>query len=481
MSSNNGPIVLTKNNKLRAFLAAVAATIVLLILLYSGLIYKVRFIYPFSYIGFGLMIFVLMMSIFVYMLYKFKEYLLTPKYLIIVYSSVILTILLCGIFENFFEPEMRYARPLLLSVLLISQLLNSRFALFTGYIVNVLLLIIHLSVSTAVTTAEPVLLSLAFIMGMVAALLSHKNRRRIEYLLIALELSVIYTVFSIIYYFVENNPASFDAMLRVAGYAMSSGFVNVFIFLGVLPLFESGFNIVTNFRLGELTDHNRPLLRKLKEQAPGTFNHSLVLGNIAEACASAIGENTYLARAAAYYHDIGKLKNPQYFIENQYPGNNPHDELSPEMSASLIKKHIQNGVAMAKEYKLPREIINVIKEHHGTLSIKYFYYKAQKYTDGLLDEKEFCYDGPKPTSKISAIILIADGSEAAIRSAKDAGDEVKEKIVNDIIKERMDRNQFSDCNITMSDIERIKETILTTFAGVFHERIAYPTAAAVEE
>jgi putative nucleotidyltransferase with HDIG domain len=330
-------------------------------------------------------------------------------------------------------------------------------------------------------SANSVLLLTGSVTGTVAVLLSGKSRRRIEYLFIALVLSGLNTVFSVVFALASPNGSGFSEILKIALYSLSSGFVSIFIFLGLLPFFENAFNIITNFRLGELTDHDRPLLQRLREQAPGTFNHSLVLGNIAEACALAIGENTYLARAAAYYHDIGKLKNPQYFIENQRFDSNPHDELSPEMSVSLIKKHMQNGVAMAREYRLPPEIISAIREHHGTLLIKYFYYKARKYTDGELDEFDFCYDGPRPRSKISAIIMIADGAEAAIRSVKDAPDEVKEKIINEIIKERMDRGQFSECDITMKDIEKIKETILTTFAGVFHERIAYPNVTVATE
>ena len=208
-------------------------------------------------------------------------------------------------------------------------------------------------------------------------------------------------------------------------------------------------------------------------KAPGTFNHSLTVSTLAESCAVAIGENPLLARAAAYYHDIGKLKQPEYFTENQ-TGYNPHNELSPELSTDIIKAHTRDGYDLIKKYHLPDILADVAREHHGTLPIKYFYAKALKYTEGELDIADFSYSGPRPRSKIAAIIMICDGSEAAVRSLHDRSQEKVDQMVRMIIEERMDLEQFNECDLTMKDIDIIRSTISQSLGGVYHDRIKYP-------
>ena len=235
------------------------------------------------------------------------------------------------------------------------------------------------------------------------------------------------------------------------------------------------FNFVTDFRLAELTSTDAPLIKKLFKEAPGTFNHCLSVSNYTEACASAIGTNTYLARAAAFYHDIGKMKNPQYFTENQLDGHNPHDEITPELSTAIIKKHVSNGVLMVKENHLPQLFTTFITEHHGTMPIQFFYSKAQKYTDGTLEDTGFRYDGPTPSNKISAILMICDASEATLRALNVETREQAEQIVGNIINERLIKyGQFDNCDITMQELNVIKQTIVTVYLGVCHKRITYP-------
>ncbi|MBR2371408.1 MAG: HDIG domain-containing protein, partial [Clostridia bacterium] len=184
--------------------------------------------------------------------------------------------------------------------------------------------------------------------------------------------------------------------------------------------------------------------------------------------------NTHLARAAAYYHDIGKLKNPVYFKENQMDGHNPHDEITPELSTALIKKHVSNGMLIAKEYHLPEKVAVFITEHHGTMPIQFFYSKAQKYTDGRLDDTGFRYDGPTPTSKIAAILMICDSSEAALRALSVDNRMKAEEIVGNIINDRLKYKQFDNCDITMQELNIIKETIVSVYIGISHKRMAYP-------
>ena len=238
-------------------------------------------------------------------------------------------------------------------------------------------------------------------------------------------------------------------------------------------MFEAVFNMLTNYRLAEITDHKSKLIKRMIETAPGTFNHSMVVASLAETCATAIGENPLLARAAAYYHDIGKLKQPIYFTENQH-GYNPHDDLTPELSTEIIRSHTKDGYDLIKKYHLPIILADVAREHHGTLPIQYFYAKALKYTEGELNIEDFSYPGPKPHSKIAAIIMLADGCEAAVRAQNDRSREKVEKIVGSIIADRMKLEQFSECEITMREIDLIREAIENGLSGVYHDRINYP-------
>ncbi len=310
--------------------------------------------------------------------------------------------------------------------------------------------------------------------SIIASYLTNQNSSRSKYLLVGLQLSIFAVVSTAMCYFMFVTTFVLRDFLIDLCLAFSSGILCVMLMFILVPLFEKMFNLITNFRLTEITSTGQPLLKRLYEEAPGTFNHSLTVANYAEACASAIGANPFLARAAAYYHDIGKLKNPNYFVENQTDGKNPHDELTPEASVVAIKKHVVYGLALAKENHLPYEVQSAILEHHGSMPIKYFYFKAKKYTDGDLPYDDYRYDGPTPTTKINAILMIVDAAEAALRANRNSEDPAS--IVNDIIEERMNFNQFKDCDLTFHEIDIVKATILTTFLGIKHDRIKYPKA-----
>jgi putative nucleotidyltransferase with HDIG domain len=253
-----------------------------------------------------------------------------------------------------------------------------------------------------------------------------------------------------------------------------SGPIAVVAFMVLLPVFEAMFTKVSNFKLAELTDHKAKLIRKMIQQAPGTFNHAIVVSNIAEACAIAINEDALLARTCAYYHDIGKLRRPEFFKENQADGFNPHDDLTPELSANIIKSHAQDGYNLVLKNRLPKVIADVCSEHHGTMPIMYFYGKAKKFTDGEVDIAQYCYPGPKPKTKIAAIIMIADGCEAAARALQDRSRENVKKVVRKIVNERMEMGQFEDCEITLKEINIIVHTVVNNLTGIYHSRIEYP-------
>lgn len=247
----------------------------------------------------------------------------------------------------------------------------------------------------------------------------------------------------------------------------------ILVFMPIVAVLEGIFNIADDFRLNELTSLNNPLLKRLASEAPGTFNHSLVVGTLSEACAEAIGENPHMARCAAYYHDIGKLKAPMYFSENQSTYN-PHDELIPEVSVSMITSHTLFGEILAKQYRLPPEIIAICREHHGTAPVGYFYRKALSLTEeGDLPSVNYTYSGPKPQTKVSAIVMIADTVEAACRSDMPETKAQFDEKIDKLVAEKLALCQFDECPITMKDISDIKATIVEVLPSIHHSRVSY--------
>lgn len=259
-------------------------------------------------------------------------------------------------------------------------------------------------------------------------------------------------------------------------FVILNGIVSSMIALGTLPLFESLFKIITPYGLAELADHNQPLLKRLQFEAPGTYHHSLMVSNLCEAAAEAIGANPILARVGAFYHDIGKLKRPLFFVENQsYFGiENPHTKLSPRVSKMVITAHPKDGVELAKEYGLPAVISNFILQHHGEGLASYFYNQAIK-EEGAenVKEEQFRYTGPKPNMKETAILMIADAVESAVRSLKNPTSEEIEQIIDKIIVERLNDGQLADSPLTLHDIKVIAATFSRILRGMQHNRIKY--------
>ncbi|MBS5801396.1 MAG: HDIG domain-containing protein [Brachyspira sp.] len=265
-------------------------------------------------------------------------------------------------------------------------------------------------------------------------------------------------------------------ILKNSAFIMLNGIVSSMIALGTLPLFESSFKIITPYGLAELADHNQPLLKRLQFEAPGTYHHSLMVSNLCEAAAEAIGANPILARVGAFYHDIGKLKRPLFFVENQsYFGiENPHKKLNPRLSKMVITAHPKDGVELAKEYGLPAVINNFILQHHGEGLASYFYNQAVQ-EEGIenVKEEQFRYTGPKPNMKETAILMIADAVESAVRSLKNPTSEEIEQIINKIIVERLNDGQLADSPLTLHDIKVIAATFSRILRGMQHNRIKY--------
>ena len=276
--------------------------------------------------------------------------------------------------------------------------------------------------------------------------------------------------------------ASTESILIEFAFAGSNSLISPVLTYGLLIFFERFFKITTDLTLLELSNFDRPLLRDLARIAPGTFNHSMTMGTLAETAAEKIGANPLLARVGAYYHDIGKTITPKNFVENQLNNQNIHENLTPEESVELISRHVKEGVELAKENDLPDEIIDFIPMHHGTNTMTFFYEKAkERYGEEKVDIKEYQYPGPKPDSKETAIIMLADGCESAVRAIEEPDPVKVENVIDKIIKTRIDDGQLDESPLTFSDITKIKEAFLSILVGQHHRRIRYPKQDEMEK
>ena len=393
------------------------------------------------------------------------------KVLILIGVVVLISTILCTICADVLNV---YAMPISLCAVLLCLLVNMKVALAGNVVLSQILLIVFMIKTPFSSEAMTNLAASIFcntMSGFVLLFLLSRNYTRIKFILVGLIAGLVMSPFAAIVT-VAAHSTGIDILYNSI-WVFVANVISVVLYMPLLPIFESIFNMVTDFKLDELCSFSQPLLKRLSVEAPGTFNHSLIVGNLAENCAIAVGENPHLARAGGYYHDVGKLKNPEFFVENQMRGINPHDELIPEVSVSMITKHTKNGAALIREARLPEELAQIALQHHGTSPVNYFYYKAQKITEGNLADDEYCYDGPKPQTKIAAIIMICDTIEAAARAVAPDSREQLMDLIDNLVKDKLDHGQFDECSTTMNDIRLIKETIADILPSVNHARIKY--------
>ncbi len=378
--------------------------------------------------------------------------------------------IVCFVSGKFINP---YVRPLAFVAILTLFLTNSGTAIFSNFIFTTIMFVFDaFSGTLGAFSAYSIVFFFAvgLFSGIIAIYSMKELYSRLKILLVSFLISLP-ALICILLPMVDFGGG--NLVLNVFSGALSGPFAAA-VFIILLPAFEGLFKKITCFKLSELTDHKARLIRKLITQAPGTFNHSIIVSNIAEACATAIGEDALLARTCAYYHDVGKLRRPEFFKENQADGINPHNDLTPELSANIIKSHTQDGYAFARKNRLPQAIADICLQHHGTMPILFFYDKAKKFTDGEVSLANYCYSGPKPQSKIAAIIMIADGAEAAVRSLKTRTRDSVTLAVKKIVSERMQLGQFDECELTLKEINLIIHTVINSLSGVYHDRIKYP-------
>lgn len=270
------------------------------------------------------------------------------------------------------------------------------------------------------------------------------------------------------------------SLLIALGLAFGSGMLSAILTSSLIPVFETVFGYTTSLKLLELSNFNHPLLHTLMMKAPGTYHHSVIVGSLAELAADRIKANSLLSRVSSYYHDIGKMTKPLYFIENQAPNSNPHNHLQPSMSAKILFGHVKDGVKLGREHALGDSIVNIIEQHHGTTLVSYFYNKAKKAENPELDhveESQFRYPGPKPQTKEAAIVMLADACEAATRSIAEPSASKIQNMVHNIINKRFMEEQFSECDLTLRDLKIVEECFVRTLVSLYHHRIEYPGQA----
>jgi len=311
---------------------------------------------------------------------------------------------------------------------------------------------------------------IALVSGVTASTVLHKAQNRMSLIKAGLLIALANCIAVIVVLLIRKANIN-DYPLLLFGAAMNGIFSGMLI-LGFLPPLEHALNAVTLFRLMELSDLNAPVLRKLFTAAPGTYSHSLMVANLAEQACQDIGANALLARVGSYYHDIGKMENPAYFVENQSE-HNKHDEIAPRLSATIIRSHVKLGVEKAHSLGLPKEVINIISEHHGNSLISWFYNKALE-NEASVNYEDFTYPGNPPRSKESAVVMLADITEAAVRTLNKPTAGKIEKFIQQLFEDKIDHGQLSDSELSFRDLEIIKKAFVKVLAGYYHSRIEYP-------
>ncbi|MFJ8461490.1 HD family phosphohydrolase [Lysinibacillus xylanilyticus] len=426
----------------------------------------------------GLIILILLQMVFIFILFersvedenkKRKALLVT----VIVYSLSILLMKFISLVAGGFDVTVAFLFPTALTTMLVRLLVNDRAAVLITVMTAASAGVIFQEGYSSVMQME---ITLYIIFGGFASLFFLSSVEKRSHILHAVGvIGLVNMSFIAFYLLMTQSSYGLPEWLFYFIAALVSALLSGALTMGLLPFFESAFSLLSSLRLIELSNPNHPLLKKLLMESPGTYHHSVMVANLAEAACEEIGADGLLARVGCYYHDIGKTKRPAFFIENQISGINPHDSLPPETSAEIIIAHTTDGAEMLNRYKMPQEIIDIALQHHGTSLLKFFYFKAKE-EGNCIDETKYRYPGPKPQTKEAAVISVADSVEAAVRSMKEPNAEKIQKLVRSIIDDRVQDNQFDECDISIKELKCIERVLCGTLNGIFHSRIEYPKA-----
>ena len=391
------------------------------------------------------------------------------KKLVLIEALTVFIVILAKIISIFQINYLLYLVPVAAASILIAVLIDSKASIVLTLFISMLVALVF--------GGEFDVLIVGFIGGLVGIFSVSKVSQRSDLVRAGFYVSGVLAVliFALNSIQLTNN---WVMITQAIGMGVLNGILVAVLANGLLPYLENGFGFTSAVKLLELSNPSQPLLKRLLVEAPGTYHHSVIVGNLAEAAADNVkGADSLLARVAAYYHDIGKLKRPYFFIDNQFGGENPHDKISANLSSLIIKSHVKDGVELAKEYKLPDEIIDIMKEHHGTNLISFFYQEAVKNSKhDEIKESDFRYDGPKPQSKEAAIIMLADIVEATVRSKqfnKNNHNRI-ESFVRSLIREKLTENQLDECDLSLKDLDIIANSFVKVLTGIYHQRVEYP-------
>ena len=412
-------------------------------------------------------------SILLFLLFSFfyiyrNEYFKESKLLLLIGLLMYLIVFFSWIIVSYQLPV--YIIPIAMFSILLTVLLDTTVSLISS---TILILLVSLLIGNDLDFAI-----VQFFISFIAILSVRKLRKRRQ--IIATMLTLVFCSLFVFFSVMLFKGIDFlDYNYSTVGYLALSSFLCPILAFGLVPLFESFFGITTDLSLIELLDYDQPLLKKLMEDAPGTHTHSVKVGTLAESCANAIGARALLCRVGSYYHDIGKIKKPEYYAENQ-TGENKHDSITPHMSAKILKQHVTDGLSLADEYGLPNIVKDFIETHHAQNRMEFFYKKALE-NDSKVDENEFRYPGPKPSSKETGIVMLAEAIEAQANSLKNPTLEKFETMIDKAIRSRLEDGQLDECPLTMEDLQKIKgrrdgkHGLLPVLSGLYHSRPEYPS------
>lgn len=441
----------------------------------AGLLNKERSIYP--VIGLGLLV-LLIISVIAYEMYliaKQKQLDKGKVASILLISFIVISLMKIVSLYATQVNELFFIVPVATGVLLIKQLIDERLAIVLAMLYAILGSIIFNGEIPGSLNVEA---GIYFFFSQLAGVIFLMNvKDRLAIIKAGIGMSIINSIAVLSFIFLSFEKYSLSDIFVQSGFGIAAAFLSAILTIGLLPFFETGLGILSDIKLLSLSSPNQPLLRKILTEAPGTYHHSIMVANLSETACEAIGANGLLARVGAYYHDIGKTVRPHFFIENQLAVKNPHDIMEPKQSAEIIISHPYDGAEMLKKHRLPKEIIDIAKQHHGTTLLKYFYYK-EKESNKDVQESDYRYPGPKPQTKETAIITICDSVEAAVRSLNEPTEERIEEIVSSIVNGRLMDGQLDESPLTIQELRKIHITICEALKGIFHSRIQYPTKEA---
>jgi putative nucleotidyltransferase with HDIG domain len=421
------------------------------------------------YTGIGIIILILLLPIVFYLL-AFEKKLVDNIPLLIMLSLIIILSLGVALLVNQIHP---YLIPASLGTLLIAILLHSRLALIINMVLAVLIGIMTGNDGGVFSVTMLNVMMISLFGGSIGVYIVNRLPQRNALMLAGVVIGA--TNFITLLGIGLVTTSDIKGNLLSSLWGLGNGVLSSVLCIGTLPIWENLFNLVTPIKLLELSNPQQPLLKRLLLEAPGTYHHSIIVANLAESAADALGANSLLARVGSYYHDVGKLKRPFFFKENQIGTDNPHDKITPNLSTLIITSHPKDGIQYAKKYKIPRVLQDIILQHHGTSPVLYFYHKAMNADSNekvLLEN--FRYEGPKPQTREAAIIMLADTVEAAVRAQSEPSQGRIEGLIRKLIKEKLEDNQLDECDLTLRDLDLIADAFSKVLCGVFHERIEYP-------